>query len=235
MVAFNNKRLEDISNEIRILDVIVNPPSVRTTSIAPALADGETFARRQYGPRRVDVIFSVLENDPERHSQIMHSINQWAYSDQEKRLTVPQEQNGYLMAVCTDFPPDSARDYWEPVTLSFTCHSPYFRANFERSEDISNTIHINRADDPDWRIEFAISSALTSPTWGIGDKQLIFSSLAAGSLVLEKRTGTATLDGASVLPSLLLGSRFFQLRRGANTIDTQNGAGGRIFWRERWI
>lgn len=235
MVVYDNKRLEDISNDIYILDVIVHPPAIRSTSIAPALADGEMFARKQYGKRQVDVLFVVLENDSDRRSNILHDINQWAYSTEEKKLLVPQEQNGYLMAVCTGIPEDSARDYWEALTISFTCYNPYYLSHFEYSEDIGKTINIKRADDPAWRIEFDIAQNLSSPVWGIKDKQLIFSKLSPGKLILDRQKESATIDGASVLPSMLLGSRFFRLAHGANTIDVQGGAGGRIYWRERWV
>ena len=47
---------------------------------------------------------------------------------------------------------------------------------------------------------------------------------------------TATVDGLSVLPSMYLGSRFFEIPSMQNkSLKTYNGAGGNFYVRWRWL
>lgn len=235
MVEFNGAAFEDISPKIKVIDVVVGAPNINTVSIVPAIADGERFARRNYGSRNVVIQFVVMEADETERTKILSEIEEWAYSKQEQKLIVPQDEDGYLMAICSQIPDDDAREFWNVLTLTFKAHNPYFRAHEESSAVLGDPFIVKRAAGADWRIEQNISELVELPSWEFGDKQISFSYIAAGNLVLDKETQTALLDGESILPSMLFGSRFFELSHGENVIEVQNGAGGTIYWRERWI
>ena len=235
MVEFNGALLTDIDPRIKISEVVVGAPAIQTVSIIPAISDGERFARKNYGPRNVTVYFLVMEPDETERTRIIDEIEAWAHSKKEEKLIVPQSEDGYLMAVCTKLPDDAAKEFWSVLTIVFKAHNPYFLAHTESHAQIGDEINVRRYAGPNWRIEQDIEKLIESPSWEMGDKQIGFSYVNAGKLVLDKEKQTALLDGNSILPSMLLGSRFFELEHGRNTIEAQNGASGTIYWRERWI
>lgn len=237
MVSFNGISLESIDSAIKILDVTVGAPQVQNTTIEPALADGDIFARARFLSRKVLVTFLVMEDDMQRRALVLSRITAWANTRSPQKLRVPQEERGYLTAVCSSFPDDSARDYWTELHVEFTCNSPYYQANEESSVDLgdSHVVTVVHADAPAWRIEQTVSNALAYPMWALGSKFVQFVAVGTGKLVITRSDQTAMLGENSALPALMLGSRFFDLAAGLNQIDTENGAGGVIYWRERWL
>ena len=202
MVVFNGAHMGAISEKLHIKDVIVYPPAITQTVIAPALTDGDIFARKQFGTRQVDVLFAVMEEDTAARGKLIQAVNEWAYSRTEQELRVPQEPNGHLMGVCSKLPQDSAMAFEELLTLSFTCHDPFFYADEESSLIIPiGTFgeYVRRYEAPPWRIEADITEPLAFAQWGIGDKHLIFSSVPVGKLVIDRKTQTATVDGNSIM------------------------------------
>ena len=235
MVEFDGIELSSIDSAIRVIDVVVGPPSMRPTTISPALTDGDVYAGTKIGPRDVTITFVIMESDEIRRTDIFERVIRWAkISSGEQQLTVQQEPDGYLMAVCTQLPQNNAREYWTPLTIVFTAYNPYFQAFEESSAPMNTDFVVTHAERPDWRIEQDIPSLIAFPTWRNGD-ELSFSTLLPGKLTLDRKTQTAFIGGSSTLPSLLLGSRFFNLSAGKNNIIATNGAGGTIYWRERWL
>lgn len=239
MVKYNSRSLEAISDALHIVEVLVSAPDVNNTTIQPALRHGDIFARQRYGTRKVTITFVVMEDDEAARRQIIREVCSWARSTEPQKLELPQEPNGYLMAVCSGLPDNNAREYWNTLTLSFLADDPFFYANTESNQAIPLNgfagIWLLQYDGADWRLEQTISGGLTAPMWRIGDTQISFSALPAGQLVIRRDKQSADIDGESVLPAMMLGSRFFDLKTGANMIETSGGAGGMLYWRERWI
>lgn len=235
MVLFNGVSLESISNTIHVIQCVVSQPAINPVTIAPTLADGEIFARRRYGTRTVTITFVVMDNNTTNRAATIRKIYQWAHSSTEKKLVVPQESNGYLNAVCTELPTNAGREYWQTLGLVFTCYDPFYHANTEKNCSVSQTVVVSQFENTDWRIEQTVSTGLTYPQWSLDGLQISFNVLTAGALKINGSTHTATTNDGSVLPALMFGSRFFTLKTGNNSIETSNGAGGTIYWRERWL
>lgn len=235
MVNFNGIDLSDVSEKIRVVDVVVSSPSVNLTTINPALRNGDIFARKLFAPRTVSVSFTIMESRMETRAEIISDVVEWASSDEEKRLFVPQHADAFLEAVCTEYPEDSAANFWDVLTLVFRASNPFFHSIEEKSAAVGEKFTVVRSVPPDWRIEQDVTGQLTYPMWSVGSKQISFSSISAGKLVIKSKDLSATLDGKSVIPSMMLGSRFFSLKKGENLVDAQKGAGGIIYWREAFI
>ena len=235
MVSFNGVSLESLDSSIRIIDVIVGPPTVNPTTIDPAFVDGQVYARSSLGSRPIVISFVVMDNNMTRRRNVISKIVKWARIKTENKMVVPQESAGYINAVCTELPPNAAGEYWQTLQIVFTAFDPYFYATSESSANVGKTFTVLQADNPPWRIEQQIGSTITSPAWELNNEQISFSTLIRGKLVLDQKTQTALLDGKSTLANMMLGSRFFKLQSGQNYITAVSGAGGTVYWRERWV
>ena len=236
MVRFNEVDLESIGKEIRIIDVNVSAPSILPTIINPDLIDGALFSRSNYGERTVTVTFVIMTDDKARRSELFRELYLWADIKSTHSLVVPQEPDGYLDAVCTSLPDASSASYWDQLELVFTAYDPYFHSFNENQSVIGSDFTITRHDCLDWRIEFSVPNQIQYPAWRHNSgKEIAFSTMQAGDLVIDSKTQTAYIDDLSALPNLMLGSRFFTLPNGNNRIIPINGAGGYITWRERWL
>lgn len=232
--SFNEKDIEEVSSGIRILDVIVGAPAIEIETIKPAAADGVIFTRQKYGTRPVDVLFAVVEENPIRRRNIFDALAVWSHSREEKKITI-QNYAGFLMGICSSFPPVSIRNYGEILTISFRCSNPFFDTVSWNAVPYGTPFINTGFPSMSWKIKQTITDTLTNPTWDFGNEQIAFSVLTPGELEIDGQKQTATLNGNSVLPALLLGSRFFTIQPGQNTLDVQNGAGGTFYWRKRWI
>ncbi len=237
-VYFDGRAMQSNATDvpIHILDVAVGAPGIENTTIQPALMDGDIFARTRYMSRTISIQFVVMASSILSRASTIAKLCKWAASREPKKLKIPSH-GGYIMAVCSSFPSVSAKEYWEPLTIDFVADDPFFQSETESSVSlaIGATATVTEYDAPDWRIEQEITSPLTEPLWGLGGQQLNFVTLPTGKLEIRRDKQTADIDGDSALPSLYLGSRFFDLKRGANVITVSGGAGGTLFWRERWL
>lgn len=235
MVVFNGAHMSAISDKLHVADVIVYPPDIKETTVSPALKDGDIFSGKTFGTRQVDVIFAVMENDTAKRSRIIQAVNQWSYSRVEKELRVPQEPNGYLMAVCTSLPQDSAEGFDELMLVSFTCHDPYYYDFSEKTAfpPGASLDAVDRDEAPPWQMVVDTHGAPDPLMIVKNDKHLIFSGLPGGKLLIDSKSQSITLDGKSAMQYLQLGSRFFDLGRGSISVETNWPCG--LSWRERWL
>ena len=234
MLRFNGIDITDISDALETL-VKVSTPEIILDSIPTAIADGEQFARLRYGKRSITLEFTIFETDMQLRTSILRDIKAWGVSRTPLHLEVPQEDNGYLIAICTQLPTDNADRPTDDIEMVFTALDPYYYSRAEKLASVSSRALVLHDTEPNWRIEQAVTAELTSPSWSINGKTLTFTTIPAGALVLDGNTETATLDGGTILTALSGDSRFPQLAKGANQIEVANGAGGTIYWRERWL
>lgn len=235
MVEFDGVELCDVA-PVRVMDVFVSSPSVEVTALDVPLRAGAHFVRRKLGMRTVTATFVLLEPDEEKRRRYLADIVAWASSERECRLRSTPELEGYLMAVCSQYPDQSSREFWEVLTLVFTAVDPRYTGCAENVCPVSGRICVTRHEQPALVIRQTVDRPLSSPAWRLGDDCVRLSGqVLPGELTIDFDCQSVMLNGDSIAGQVTIESTFFSLQRGANQIICENGAGGVAYWRERWI
>ena len=235
MVEFNGIEINQVA-PVNVLDVVISAAPVNVATLDVPLLVGSKFVRRKIGTRTVTVTFVLMEEDEEARRRYLADIVEWATSDQEQVLKSTPDANGHLMAVCSQYPEQSSKQYWEVLTLAFTASDPRYIENNEHTESASGEISVTKKQAPLFRIEQTISSAISDATWRLGSEFVKLSGqVSPGKLVIDFDRESVTLNGESVAEKVTIDSTFFKLSQGKNKIVCENGAGGSAYWRERWI
>ena len=234
MVEFDGVELNDVA-PVNVIDVIVSAPSVELVTQNIPLMDGAHFVRSKRGMRMVTVTFVLMEQDEEVRRGHIAKICAWASKKQLCTLRGTPEPCGHLRAICTQYPDQKSREFWDVLTLVFTAPDPRYIGCAEYVQDIADPVYIEREDDPAARIEQTVDATLTNPTWRLGDAYIKLTSVTPGALVIDLDRQSVTLNGESLGENVTLDSTFFQLQKGANQIECSNGAGGVVRFRERWV
>lgn len=235
MVEFNGIEINEVA-PVNVLDVVISAAPVNVAMLDVPLAVGSKFVRRKIGTRTVTVTFVLMEEDEEARRGYIADIVDWATSDREQVLKSTPDANGHLMAVCSQYPEQSSKQYWEVLTLEFTASDPRYVENNEHTASATSKITVQKKQSPLFRIEQNISSAISSPTWRLGSEFVkLEGQVSPGNLVIDFERESVTLNGESIAEKVTIDSTFFKLVKGENQIACENGAGGAVHWRERWI
>lgn len=235
MVEYNGVTLESVA-PVRIIDIALSPPAMTVAAQGHVLTDGARFIRRKRGERTVTITFALLTEDYATRRAQLAAITAWASSPVSAPLCIATEPGGYLQAVCTTYPSQSARQFWEVLTLAFTAYDPRFIDCAEYTLPASRPVIVAHNEPPAMRIEQDVSTPISNPSWALGAHKLQLSgSVGVGRLVIDFERQTITLNGQSIMNQLTIDSRFFIMKQGANAITCTGGAGGILYWRERWI
>lgn len=235
MVEYNGVTLESVA-PVRIIDIVLSPPAVTVTAQSHALTDGARFVRCKRGERTVTITFALLTEDYAARRAQLAAITAWASSSALAPLSIITEPGGYLQAICTAYPAQSGRQFWEVLTLTFTAYDPRFIGCVEYTLPVLRPVIVAHNEPPLMRIEQDITTSISSPSWALEDSKLQLSgAVGVGRLVIDFERQTITLNGQSIMNQFTIDSRFFVLKQGANTVICTGGAGGTLYWRERWI
>lgn len=235
MVEFNGVDMSDVA-PVLLLDIAVASPAVQATTQSRPLSDGTSFVRRTRGERTVAVSFVLMEQHAEKRRNALAALTAWLASPHPLPLRTTPEENGYLLAVCTRYPDQSSRQYWEALEIVFTAFDPAYRSLAENVQPVDSPVMVARSEPPLMRIEQRIDQPLTAPRWTLGSAHLeLTGTVGVGQLIIDFDQQTILLNGQSALRQLTIDSVFFTLNQGANRIVCTGGAGGTLYWRERWI
>lgn len=232
MIIFNGQELEDIAPDIRIEDIRVSPIEYNVTARPRAITGGSDFVRTRNGTRTVTINFGLQISDQEARWEELTAISEWARTDGEYRLDLPQYPDHYLVAVCTAKPEPSLRQWWEAkLRIVFTCYdNPYLNSIREKSAECGTAFRVAGDAPPLMRIERTLASAAEGQSYGNGTETMTFSDIPAGSLVIDLNRQTAAVDGSSIMSGYQVSSRFLIPRTGTQTITGT----GTVKYRERW-
>lgn len=248
MILFDGVSLESIA-PVMIEDIRVSPVSINAVSRPRAIGAGSVYVRTRYATRTVSVTFAVIQDDREARQNALDAITIWAKSDKAYRLDLPMYADRHLMAVCTQRPEPSYRQWWESkLRVTFECvDDPFWISNAERTAACGDEFFAGGDAPPLMRIENTFSATATNQQYSDGENIIEFSSIGAGDFVIDINKQTATLDGVSVMSAyqamatitvetegvqeeIQVPAHFLQARTGKQTIT---GAGTVHFW-ERW-
>jgi predicted phage tail component-like protein len=231
MIYYGGEALETVA-PVKVVDIVDSGvqivPKTRDRPIRP----GTDFVRNHLAERTITITFALLTMDIlTRHMQI-ENLLKWAYSHEPKPLQLPTKAGKYLMAVCTQLPGPSARQWFESnLTLVFTCYDPFWYDVSEHHAACGNdAFFVNGSAEPLMRIEDTLSAA-AQRVYSDGTDTMTFTLVPAGDLVIDLNRQTAAVDGASCMNQFTFTSSYIQPRTGWMTVT----GSGTVYWRERWL
>ena len=232
MIVFDGVSLNSVAG-VRIKDIRVSPIQYGEVTRPRAVRGGSVFVRSRAGTRTVTITFALLNNDQINRQAALMAISQWAKNDKEYKLELPGHPEHYLMAICTDKPEPSLREWWESkLRLVFTCYeNPYWNARGEKSADCGTAFTVNGDAPPLMRIERTVSgSAASNQSYALDGRTITFSSLPVGDMVIDLDNQTAVVGSTDIMQYYNVNSKFLIPRTGTMTITGT----GTVKYRERW-
>lgn len=233
MIEFNGVGLETIA-PVKIEDIDVSPIRLALNTRDNPVRSGAEFVRVVGRSRTITITFVLLTNNMNLRQLEFSNIVRWARSDAPKVLTLPGHDGVYLEAICKELPTPSYRQWWQDkMRIVFqTVENPYWTDIAEKSIACGTAFTVlgTAQDGPLIRIERTLSEQATNQQYGDGTDVMIFSSIPAGSLVIDLNRQLVTVNGSSIMQTYQFGSIFLRPKAGTQTITGT----GTVKWRERW-
>ena len=231
MIVFDGISLNSIAG-VKIKDVQVYPIESDAVTRPRAVRAGSDFVRSRAGTRKVQITFGLLDDNIINRQASLLAISQWAKNDKEYKLELPGHPDHYLMALCTDKPEPSLRQWWESkLRLVFTCiENPYWNAKYEKSVACGTQFNVLGDAPPLMRIERTLGSAASNQSYALDGRTITFSSIPAGSMVIDLDNQTAYVGSTNIMQYYNVNSKFLIPRTGSQTITGT----GTVKYRERW-
>ena len=232
MIQYDGVDLTDIV-PVQIEDIHVSPIQLNPVARQRAVAWGADFVRMGGGIRKVTVTFALLESDIDERAGFDQDLRDWAKTDKEYVLQLPQFPNRHLEAVVTQLPDMSYRKWWEnKLVIEFTCfNNPYWTSNELVSVPCGTVFNVGGSAVPLMTIE-RNGAKLTNPTYASRDASMMFTEIPAGALVIDLNRQTAAIGKTSIMDKYKVASTWISPKVGANQLITGYG---NIRIRERWV
>lgn len=230
MILFNDVAMESIA-PVMIEDIRVSPIPLNVTARQRPLNAGADFVRVVGGTRTVAITFGLLTQEPNARQAQLMALTQWARSEQPGRLELPYHSGVHLLALATNLPEPSTRQWWEnKLRLVFTCYDPYWRSNMGRSCACGTAFTVLGDAPPLMQIRHTFDASASDVAYADGADTMTFSEIPAGDLVIDLNAQTAAVDGESIMGAYVYGSHFLRPQTGTQTVTGT----GTVYWRERW-
>ena len=232
MINFDGVSLESVA-PVKIEDIRVYPVDLAPVTHERPIRAGSEFVRMQKRTRTVAITFALLnENKIVRQGDLLN-VSQWAKTDKEYKLELPNYPDLYLMAVCTGKPEPSLRQWWESkLRLVFTCiDDPCWISKAEKSVACGTAFTVLGDAPPLMRIERTVSgSAASNQSYSFGGKTMTFSTIPVGDMVIDLNRQTAKVGTSSIMQYFSTTGHFIEPVTGNMTITGT----GTVKYRERW-
>ena len=230
MIVFNGTALESVA-PVMIEDIRISPISLGVTARERPVRFGADFVRMTGGSRTVAITFSVLTENREARTRQLQAITDWARTEAEGILKLPDLPERYLNCICTGLPEPSARQWWESkLRLVFsTVSDPYWNDIEEKHEACGTAFTVLGSAPPRMQIRYTNPSS-GGLIYSDGTDTITLGSVGAGNLMIDLNHQTIQLGSSSIMNQYSFGSSFIQPRTGNITIT----GSGNVYWRERW-
>lgn len=231
MIFYDGRSLDSVA-DVKIDDVRVSPIEYSPVARPRPLHAGSQYVRNKRGVRTVTITFALLDDNETTRQNALLAISEWAKTDKEYRLEVPNFPQFYLMAVCTEKPNPSLRQWWESgLRLVFTCFDdPYLISKAEKSVACGTQFYALGDGEPLMRIERTLSSSASNQTYSNGSQTMKFTTIPAGALVIDLNKQTAFVGTTDIMQYYTPASEFVIPQTGSQTISGT----GTVKYRERW-
>lgn len=231
MIVFNGVSLNSIA-PAEIEDIRVYPIETDPVTRNRAIRAGAELVRTRKGIRTVAITFALLIEDQIQRQSALLALSQWAKSDKEYRLELPNYPEFYLMAVCTGKPEPSMRQWWEnKLRFVFTSYDdPFWISKGEKSASCGTTFRVLGDAPPLMRIERTLSAAASNQSYAFNGNTMTFSTIPAGDMVIDLNKQTAKVGTSSIMQYFSQNGQFIQPVTG----DMNITGTGTVKYRERW-
>ena len=231
MIYFNGIALENVA-PVKVEDIRVSPISLNVTARQRPIEYGAQFVRIGGGSRTVQITFALLEQSRPDRLNYLQFITDWARSDKEGELVLPDKQGVYLSCICTGLPEPSMRQWWESkLRLTFTAFdNPFWTASAERHIACGTAFSVAGSAPPLMYIYKNRTSSGSNQSYSDGTNTMTFSTVPSGKMYIDLNKQTAAVGTTSIMQYLSFSSSFIPPVTGIQTI-TGNGD---VYWRERW-
>ena len=231
MIVYNGISIDSIAH-VMIEDIKVSPIQYNPVARPRAVRFGSEFVRAGGGNRSVTISFALLDRNPATRQAEFVALSEWARTDAEYKLELPTDPARYLVGVCTAKPEPSTRAWWEnKLRIVFTCFdNPYWTAKAEKSVACGTAFNVFGNAPPLMRIERTLSGSASNQSYSNGAQTMTFSTIPAGSMVIDLNAQTAHVGNASIMQYYQPSGSFIIPRTGSQTITGT----GTVKYRERW-
>ncbi len=231
MIVFDGVSINSVA-PVKIEDIKVSPIKYNAVARPRAVRFGSEFVRMGGAPRTVTVTFALLDKELATRQAALLALSVWAKTDAEYKLELPNDMERYLFAVCTDKPEPSTRAWWEnKLRIVFTCFSnPYWTSKGEKSVACGTAFNALGNAPPLMRIERTLDSAASNQSYSNGIQTMTFSTIPAGTMVIDLNAQTAQVGNTSIMQYYQPSGSFVIPKAGAQTITGT----GTVKYRERW-
>ena len=232
MIIFDGVSLNSVANA-KIEDVKVGAIDYDEVTRPRAIRGGSDFVRSRAGTRTIAITFALLDDNKINRQASLLAVSQWAKNDKEYKLELPGHPDHYLMAICTDKPDPSLRQWWEgKLRLVFTCiENPYWNSKYEKSVACGTSFQVFGDAPPLMRIERTVSgSAASNQSYALDGRTITFSTIPIGNMVIDLENQTAYVGSSNIMEYYNVNSKFIIPRTGTQTITGT----GTIKYRERF-
>lgn len=231
MIVYDGVALESVL-PVKIEDIRISPVQATVTARPRPISAGADFVRITDGTRQVAIVFAMLEDNRFQRAQQLMQLSAWAHRETEGRLELAHYPGMYLQCICTALPEPSTRQWWESkLRIVFTCYdNPYFTDKREKSAAMGDEFTVYGSAPPLMQIRGNNASAVSDPGFTNWHESMHFTSIPAGSMVINLNRQTASVNGQSIMQNYTFNSSFLLPR-----VGKQSMAGvGTVYWRERW-
>lgn len=235
MIVFDGISINSVAG-IDIDDIHVSPIQYDMVTTPRAIRGGSDFVRSRAGTRTITITFALLDDNMVNRQKALLALSEWAKNDKEYKLELPGHPEHYLMAVCTEKPSPSLRQWWENgLRLVFTCYdNPYWNAKSKKSVACGTDFFVLGDAPPLMQIKLSTQTQLTNQSYGLDGNTITFSTIPAGYMIIDLNDQLAWSLNGSTRTDLMqyynVNSRFLIPRTGAMKIT---GTGMIEYW-ERW-
>ena len=231
MIVYNGISIDGVA-PVMIEDIRVAPIRYNPVVRPRAIRFGSEFVRMGGGERTITITFALLEKNSIARHEYMMQLSQWARTDGEYMLELPQDPLRFLQCVCTGKPEPSTRAWWEnKLRLTFTCYeNPFWTSKREKSVACGTAFCVIGDAPPLMRIENNSVSGLSNTTFSNGIQSMTFSTIPTGEMVIDLNAQTAQVGNNSIMQYYQQNGDFLVPRCGTQTITGV----GTVKYRERW-
>lgn len=219
MILFDGIDIQSVAN-VKIEDIRVSAISYSPLVRDRAAAPGSVFVQNRPVSRTVSITFAILTMDRNARQAAIMAINAWAKTDKAYKIELEGHPDHYLMAVCTEKPSPSLRQWWESkLRLVFSCFdNPFWIDKVEKTAQCGTAFRVLGDAAPIMRIERTLASAASDQSYSLDGKTMTFSTIPAGDMVIDLEDQTAVVGTTDIMQYYTINSRFLVPRTGQQTI-----------------
>lgn len=232
-IKFAGVNLEDIA-PVKIDDIVVSPIRFAQTTRGRSINYGTEFVRNRAEGRTVTITFALLDSDLTEREALMQDIRDWAKTDKEYNLMLPQFADRHLECVCTQHPDTSYRKWWESkLQIVFTCYNnPFWTSNEVVTVRTGTEFSVGGSAPPLMTIENNALTPIYNQSFASRTESMRFTTIPAGKLIIDLNRQTAAIGSTSIMQYFVPTTKFIVPRIGAQQVITGVGT---VNYRERWL